>query len=315
MARRQSIENIFHTNLKNKIAFGQSKHADKADLGFGQSTYKIYSYGTYNTYLKECNQYAKWLEREKGIKKTDDIAKTEQYAKEYLQSRLDASCSIWTVKMERSALGMLYGKRIELQMPIRNTRNITRSRLETESDKHYSREGKYHDIFVMAAATSCRRCDLKALKTDCLVEKDGHLYVKIDQSKGGRDRLSYVRAEYAEEVKNIIENRNRAGYDKVFDKIPQKIDIHSLRREYCQGLYNEIKDNKELRDEILKNYQPRKELKTQKDRDGNTYTKEIQRDYYKDRNGNIYNRDDIYCCSQCLGHNRLDVSITHYLKV
>ena len=79
-------------------------------------------------------------------------------------------------------------------------------------------------------------------------------------------------------------------------------------------MYDEIKDNKELRDEILKNYPERRELKTQKDKDGNTVTKEIKSDVYKDRSGNVWKRDDIYVLSQALGHNRLDVSITHYLK-
>lgn len=146
------------------------------------------------------------------------------------------------------------------------------------------------------------------------VEKDGHLYVQFDKSKGGRDRLTYVRGEYEKEIRNIIQKARDEGRTKIFEKIPQKIDAHSLRREYCKGLYEEIKDNPKLRDDILKNYPPRHEYKTQTDKNGNSCTQEIQRDFYKDRDGNVYNRDDIYVCSQCLGHNRLDVSITHYLK-
>lgn len=316
MARKQNIENLFHTNLKDKIAFGESKHADKVsqNLNFGESTYKIYSYSTYNTYLKECLQYAKWLEAEKGIKKTDDISKTEQFAKEYLQSRLEDGVSVYTAKMERAALGMLYSKRIEIEMPVRNSKNITRSRLEVEGDKHYSETGKYKDVFDLARATGGRRSDLLKLTVDSFIEKDGHLYAQFEKSKGGRNRLTYIRDEYRQEIQDIIEKTKEAGKTKLLDKIPSRIDIHSYRREYCQNLYNEIKDNRELRDDILKNYPPRCELKTQKDKDGNSYTKEIQRDYYKDRDGNIYNRDDIYTCSQCLGHNRLDVSITNYLK-
>jgi len=314
MARKQSVENLFHTNLKNKINFGQSKPADKAGLGFGQSTYKIYSYSTYNTYLKESTAYAKWLSEEKGIKKVDDINKTEQYAKEYLQHRLDTGVSVYTAKMERAALGMLYSKQIDFKMPVRDSKNITRSRLEVENDKHYSESGKYKDVFDLAKATGGRRSDLLKLTINSFVEKNGRLYVEFDKSKGGRNRLTYVREEYRQQVQDIIQKAKEAGKTKIIDKIPQCIDVHGLRREYCQSLYNEIKNNKELRDDILKNYPHRKELKTQKDKDGNTYTKEIQRDYYKDRDGNIYDRDDIYVCSQCLGHNRLDVSITHYLK-
>lgn len=316
MARKQNIENLIHTNLKDKIAFGQSKHMDKTNqsLTFGESTYKIYSYSTYNTYLKECTAYAKWLLEEKGLKKTDDINKTREYVEEYLQSRLDNGVSVYTAKMERSALGMLYGKQINFEMPVRDSKNITRSRLSVEGDKHYSTNGKYKDVFDLARATGGRRCDLTGLTINSFKEKNGHLYVEFNKSKGGRDRITYVREEYRQEVQAIIQKAKDEGKTKLLDKIPQKIDVHGLRREYCQGLYQEIKDNRELRDDILKNYPPRREYKTQKDKDGNSYTQEIQRDFYRDRDGNTYNRDDIYVCSQCLGHNRLDVSITNYLK-
>lgn len=314
MGRKQSVENLFHSTLKNKIAFGQSKHADKAGLGFGMSTYKIYSYGTYNTYVKECLQYSKWLKTEKGIKKVDDISKTERYVKEYLQYRQEQGVSVFTLKMERSALGMLYSKTIDCELPARDSKNITRSRLAVEGDKHYSENGKYKDVFTIARATGGRRSDLSRLTVNSFIERDGHLYVQFQQSKGGRDRLTYVRSEYEQEVRDIIQKTKESDKERIFDKIPQRIDVHGLRRDYCQGLYMEIKDNRELRNDILKNYPPRHEYKTQKDKNGNSYTQEIQRDFYRDRDGNTYNRDDIYVCSQCLGHNRLDVSVTHYLK-
>lgn len=314
MARKQNIENLFHTNLKNKISFGQSKHADKNGLGFGISTYKIYSYSTYNTYVKECTLYAKWLAEEKNLKKTDNISKTEQFAKEYLQHRLNSGISVYTVKMERAALAMLYNRQIDIKLPTRNNRNITRSRHSVEGDKHYAENGKYKDVFTIGKATGGRRSDLARLTVNSFIEKNGHLYVQFDKSKGGRDRLTYVRGEYSQAIKDIIKMTRDSGKTKIFEKIPSRIDIHSLRREYCQGLYTEIKDNKDLRDDILKNYPARHEYKTQKDKFGNSYTKEIQSNFYKDRDGNIYERDTIYVCSQCLGHNRLDVSITHYLK-
>lgn len=315
MAKKQTIEHLIKQTLINRTTFGQSKHLAKQGLGFGESAFKIYSYSTHNTYLKECGAYGKWLKEAKGIGKLTDIAETEKYAKEYIEKRLSVDkVSVYTAKMEKSALGMLYGKTIEIEMPQRDNKHITRSRKETADDVHYSRNGKYVDVFNMALGTGCRRCDLVNLRTDCLIEKDGHLYIQIKRSKGGRDRLSYVREEYAEQIKEYVLKRQSEGYTKVFDKIPRKIDIHSLRREYCQGLYEEIKNNRKLRDDILKNYPERREFKTNKDKDGNKYTKEIQREFYKDRNGNVYDRDDIYVLSQCLGHNRLDVSVTHYLK-
>ena len=314
MGRKKDVERLFHQTLSDKLAFGQSKKAAKKDLGFGQSTYQIYSVNSYKTYLKQCKQYARWLKEEKGINKIDDINKTEQYAIEYIQKRLDDGKSIYTVKMERSALGMLYGKQIDIKLPVRTPDQITRSRGETKNDKYITRDGKYKDVFTISIATGSRRKDISKLCVNNFREVDGKLYVFFEKSKGGRDRLTPVLEKYEKDVRDIIEQAKADGKTRLFNHIPKEIDVHGLRREYCQGLYDEIKDNKELRNEILKNYPERRELKTQKDKDGNTVTKEIKSDVYKDRSGNVWKRDDIYVLSQALGHNRLDVSITHYLK-
>ena len=314
MGRKKDVERLFHQTLSDKLAFGQSKKAAKKDLGFGQSTYQIYSVNSYKTYLKQCKQYARWLKEEKGINKIDDINKTEQYAIEYIQKRLDDGKSIYTVKMERSALGMLYGKQIDIKLPSRTPDQITRSRKETKNDRYITRDGKYKDVFTIAIATGSRRKDISKLCVNNFREVDGKLYVFFEKSKGGRDRLTPVLEKYEKDVRDIIEQAKADGKTRLFNHIPKEIDVHGLRREYCQGLYDEIKDNKELRNEILKNYPERRELKTQKDKDGNTVTKEIKSDVYKDRSGNVWKRDDIYVLSQALGHNRLDVSITHYLK-
>lgn len=301
MARKQSIENIIHTSLKDKIAFGDSKHLDKQNLGFGESSYKIYSYSTYNTYLKECEQYARWLKEEKGINRVDDLAKTEQYAKEYIEKRLnDDKVSVYTAKLERSALSMLYNKQIEIEMPKRDNKNIKRSREQVKNDKYISENGKYKNIFIVGRATGGRRSDIKNLKPSDFIEKDGHLYVNFLKSKGGRDRLTPVREEYVSQVKEIIEKAQNERKTRLFEHIPKEIDVHSLRRDYAKNLYKDITENKELRDTYLKNYPPRNE--------------KVKRQIYKDREGNIYNRDDLYVITQALGHNRVDVSVTHYLK-
>jgi len=314
MGKKKAIENQLHNALRDKISFGQSKHKDKENLSFGESAYKVYSYSTYNTYLKIEKEYAKWLVDVKHVNKYERMENTEQYVTEYLQYRQENNISIYTLKLERSALSMVYGKKIDYELPQRDNKAITRSRKETVNDKHYSRDGKYRDVFIMGIATGGRRKDLTNLRTTDLREIDGRWYIAFKRSKGGRNRLTPVRTEYAEKVREIFLKRQKEGKEKVFDKIPKKIDIHSLRREYAQGLYKEIVENPVLRDEYLKQYPTRRELKTQKDKNGITYTKEIQTDTYKDRDGNVYNRDDLYVLSQALGHNRLEIGVHHYTK-
>lgn len=314
MGKKKAIENQLHNALKDKIAFGHSKHKDKQNLGFGKSTYKIYSYSTYNTYLKVAKEYAKWLTDTKHIGKYERMGNTEQYTTEYLKYRQDNGMSMYTLKMERSALSMLYSKQIDYELSKRNPKTITRSRKESTNDKHYNRNGKYKDVFIMALATGGRRKDLINLHASDLKEINGNLYITFNRSKGGRNRITPVRLEYAEQVRDIFLKKRVSGAKQIFDKIPSKIDIHSLRREYAQNLYQDIIETPSLRDEYLKQYPKRKELKTNTNRNGVVYTKEIKTDTYKDRDGNIYNRNDLYVISQALGHNRIDTSITHYLK-
>ncbi len=316
MARKQKTEIVFHTELKSKIAFGQSKHKDKQNLGFGKSTYKIYSHGTYNTYIKECSQYSKWLREEKGIIKIKDIGETEQFAKEYLQHRLDIGVSVYTAKLERSALAMLYSKPIDIDMPYRDNKGIVRSRHGCEYEKHISRTGKHKDIFTIAGACGCRRKDIAKLTVNSFIEKDGRLYVKMIQSKGGRNRIAPVVPALQEDVKSILEKVKNEGRETLFNMIPQKIDIHGLRREYAQNIYTAFVQDREFRNIYFKvaNIPDRHEYKVYKDKEGNTQTREINAVLYKDRDNNIYDRDNLYAVSQALGHNRLDVSVTHYLK-
>ena len=202
--------------------------------------------------------------------------------------------------MERSALGMIYGHNIEVPLPVRHNRDVKRSREETSNDKHISRTGKYADIFIIATATGCRRCDLKSLNVNSLVERNGKYFLEIKQSKGGRNRLAPVLPSKADEVKKIFEHTRVTGKTKLFDNIPKEIDVHGLRREYAQELYHTLSDEKSLRDDYLSCYPARHE--------------NVKSDYYRDREGNVFERDTVYVVSQALGHNRIDTSITSYLK-
>ena len=297
---RKTISNQIHSALADKIAFGESKHLDKIEreTSFGKSTYKIYSFSTYDTYNKVGREYGKWL-AEKGVR-YGKLADTEHYAGEYIETRLEDGKSVYTLKMERSALGMIYGHNIDVPLPIHHNEDVKRSRYDTNNDKHISRTGKYADIFTVTTATGCRRCDLKALNINSLVERDGKYFLDIKQSKGGRDRLAPILPSKVDEVRQIFECARERGKTKLFEHIPKEIDIHGLRREYAQELDHTLTDNKALRDEYLSFYPARHE--------------KVKGDLYRDREGNVFERDTVYVVSQALGHNRIDTSITAYLK-
>lgn len=87
---------------------------------------------------------------------------------------------------------------------------------------------------------------MKALNTNSLVERNGKYFLDIKQSKGGRDRLSPVLPSKADEVKKIFEQAKENGKGKLFDHIPKEIDVHGLRREYAQELYQSLTDDKSI---------------------------------------------------------------------
>lgn len=321
---RKSLTNQIDNILYKKQGFGESRHEAKQQMRetlgdkyrFGMADDKIHSYETFNTYRDACHRFATWLVEEKDIKKYSNIQDCKEYAKEYLLHRLnDEHCSVWTVKTERSALGKLYGEQIEVTLPKRDVHDITRSRMETESSKHFS-ETRNRELVDMARATGCRRSDLQDLRPrDFWKDEKGNLWVDIDKSKGGRDRSAPVLPRYKEFVEHYISDK--AQHERLFPKINNNADIHSYRGEYARELYAYVRNHTEYKEQILSAYPTRHEYKTIKDKEtGERITREITSKTITTRGADrqTYNRDDVYIVSQALGHNRLDVSITHYLK-
>lgn len=139
------------------------------------------------------------------------MAKSEEYVKDYIETRLSEGKSVYTLKMERSALSMIYGHSIDITLPVRHGSDVKRSREDTANDKHISRCGKYADVFTVACSSGCRRCDMYSLTVNSLVERDGHYFLDIQKSKGRRDRLAPILPQKAEQVKAIFEKAKETG--------------------------------------------------------------------------------------------------------
>ncbi len=321
---RSTIERQINNILYSKQGFGESRHEAKQQLReefgttyqFGMTDEKIHSYDTFDTYQKACQRFGKWLQEEKGISKKADINKCKEYAKEYLQYRLDTDkVSIWTVKMERSALAKLYGEKIDIELPKRDTKDITRSRGEKEQDKHFSEE-RNKDLVIIAKATGGRRCDLEKLTpAKFFVDRNNMMWVRFDGSKGGRDRVSPVLPQYREHIERFLQDRDKDT--RLFSKISHSADIHGYRGNYARALYKLVGEDKEFKENILKKYPERHEYKTVKDKaTGESKVYEITSEYYVTRRENkqTFVRDNAYICTCALGHTRLEVSITYYLK-
>lgn len=327
MGRKTIEQQISHT-YHDKIAFGESRHLAKQKLReengdeyrFSMTDDKIHSIETFKTYSKVGREYASWLTTIKGISKYSKLEKTEDLAKEYLEYRLELGRSIWTVKMERSALGKLYGKTIEMEMPARNRDDVKRSRNECEHDKHFSKE-KHKDEILVASACGTRREDLGKITINSFIEREEMLFVKIEGSKGGRDRIATVLPSREQEIKDLLERMKQEGKEKdvpLFDSVPKNMDVHSFRRIYAKSLMDYVEHNPEGKEIILRQYPKRREYKSVINKEtGEKELREIKSEYFRPRNVEekvCYRRDCLYAVSQGLGHNRIDVTYNSYLK-
>lgn len=295
--------------------YGQSRHKAKEALEkeyrdkgqikpFEKAVEGIYSFNTYKTYLKHGYHFVEWCIKNKGCKTYGkNLDELRQYAPEYLQAREAEGLSLYSLKSEKSALGKIFGEEIPYKFKEqRKVINITRSRGKAVRDTHFSPE-KNQELVIIAKATGGRREDISKLTPQSFItDHKGRLWVIFSQSKGGRNRISPVLPQYTEAVKNII--KSKSDDDKpIFDRINTNADIHSYRREYAQSLYNAVANDHEYRDDLLGMYPSRKEKAK-----GDFYYSHTKELPFKGR------RDDIYIVTQALGHNRLEVTVNHYLK-
>lgn len=313
MGRKTLSHQIQHT-LTEKARIGESRHQAKAEqraefdrkgekMPFGTAVEGIHSIKTFDIYKEHCQRFAEWCINEKGVSKYAKIDDIRQYSTEYLKSREADGKSLYTLKSERSALGKLFGEPVkcDFNRP-RTVKEITRSRGECVRDKHFSEE-KNRDLVTIAKATGARREDLEKMSSkDFFQDRNGNLWVRIEQSKGGRDRVAPVLPAYKEQVSRIVEENRQNS--TIFDKIHNGADIHGYRREYARELYSYVSENVEKSRNLSNMYPLRNEPSVK----GEMYHSHDKESPFHGK------RDDIYIVSQALGHNRLDVTVNHYLK-
>lgn len=310
---RVSLQNQVQHSLVSKARIGESRHAAKAELKdsyaakgekmpFGTPVEGVHSIKTFKDYKAIGERFAAWCVQEKGVSKYAKIDTIRQYATEYLKGREAEGKSLYTLKTERAALGKIFGEPISctFERP-RTTKEITRSRGEKVRDTHFSEE-RNKDLVTIAKATGARREDIAKMSAkDFFQDQRGNLWVRIEQSKGGRDRVAPVLPSYRPEVERILSERQNST---LFDKIHNGADIHSYRREYAKELYSLVKEDQAKAADYKALYGPRNEPNIKGDM---YHSHDKERPFHGARN-------DIYIVSEALGHNRLDVTVSHYLK-
>lgn len=282
--RPGSMAHQVYLRLSEKLNIGGKKHLDKRNNPEMVKN-SIYSYKTFSTYVEHGANFAKWAKETHGVRTIDEAKK---YVSEYLENQVSRGLSAYTVKLEAAALAKLYGvssRDFGVETPARHRADITRSRGEAVRDKHFSEE-HHKDLVEFCRSTGLRRKELERLTGNKLIERDGRLYVYVENGKGGKEREAPV-IHNPDLVRELCE---RAGSDRVFPKVTGNADIHGYRREYASELYGMYaRDPREL---------PREERYMCR----------------KDQAGVWYDREALRVVSEALGHNRVDVVAEHYIR-
>ena len=288
--------------LRGQLAIGVSKHETKKNEPDTYTDGRIYSWGTYNSYIKHANYFTSWCKEHYHCKTLEEC---RPHVNEYLQSRFHLSA--YTVKLDAASIAKVYQCSTTefVQTPARVRSDITRSRAEvTARDRHFSQTNN-QDLIDFCKSTGLRRSELEHLHgythdgNPNYHEQDGKLYVHVDYgTKGGRVRQVEVIGN-AEHVRTMMD---KAGSGRVFSKVHDAADIHGYRREYATAVYN-------------KYARPIDAIPYDKYHPG--LGRMIQSQVYHGRNdakGVVLDKVAMQIASQNLGHNRISVIAAHYLQ-
>ena len=147
--------------------------------------------------------------------------------------------------------------------------------------------------------TGLRRAELEKLTPEALIRREDGDYLRI-RGKGGRWRDAPIIGE-KDAIINRIESTEKGC--RVWDHVPEHMDVHSYRAEYATSIY--LMNARDLKD--------------------------IPYDYYNigigqwvqsgvyhcrgDRAGEKFDREAMKIASNALGHNRVNILAENYLRL
>lgn len=273
------LENQFHVALANKSAIGESRHLAKQTCDDKE---KIYSIKTMKKYRQVASEFATYCE-EKGVNRMN---KAKTLADDYLASLRDAGKSAWTQQTARSALHKLYGEQFTtVQLDQKKRSNITRSRLDTPSARHFS-EKNNSELVNLLKHTGLRREEVESLKGNQLHFVNGQAFLTIKGGKGGKNREVPI---LDNDKSTIALISSTEPNKRVFDHVHSKCNVHGYRADYACSMYLKHARNLSLLDRKQKYF------------------------CRKDKAGLVFDRKAMMITSIALGHNRLNIIADNYL--
>ena len=322
-----------YERLNGMQAFGESRRAAKVE---GTDRDKIFSFNTYKSYWKHTKYFIKYIKEHHPECTT--LKKARKYVGEWLQDSVDRGLSAWTIGVQRSAMGKLYGIAPDdedfFKAPKKQRENIKRSRGVRVRDKHFSKTNN-DGLIKFCQGTGLRRKELQELRgkdlmtraqieteiselkklppaeltpdterrlgmlQDALMFREDY-FTHVRNGKGGRERISPIIGPNMEQIVERI--RNTPAEEKVWQHVHQSADIHGYRAEYATAIYKS-------------HARPIAEIPYDRVNKGTGHRYQSQ--VYtcrKDESGRKLDKAAMLVCSKALGHNRLEVVANNYIR-
>ncbi len=323
-----------YEKLTGMQAFGESKAQAMKE---GTARDKIFSAKTYKVYWEHTKKFVQYINER--FPECKSLKKARKYVTEYLKMREDQGLSAWTIQTEAKSLGKLFGITPEdpdyYKPPARRREDISRSRLKRSRDKHFSvtnndelirfckgvgarregltkmrgrdlrtREQIQKEVEKLTAISRTRNLTAEEQK-DLRINKDALLFDKSEyfvylKEKGGRERISPIIGPDAGAI--VARIKNTPPDEKVWQHVHSAADIHGYRSDYSNEIYKEYA-------------RPIEEIPYDKvnEKSGIKYRSEA---YYcrRDERGRVLDKRAMRMASISLGHSRIDVVASSYLR-
>lgn len=292
MSKRKGIIYAALQRLHAMMALKESRYkAKKARRAAGEriwsfTTERIHSLTTRGVYQQHILAFVNWARDTYHVTHLEQLdERADELVTEYLKHHIAAGRSPYTLQTERAALRMFFHNRglaASIRLPARKREQIRRSRGPVAQDKEFQPLNWQREIRFLHAC-GLRRSEARALLVgDVQRYADGHVEIQVKRGKGGRARTVPVLPGQEQDVLSVITGRRNE--EQALGRLPVRLDIHSLRREYAQALYLYYAPDRKL--------PPSTGRLKPEDYDALAAMK----------------------VSEALGHHRLQVALTHYLR-
>lgn len=258
----------------------------------------IHSASTATTYRSVINTFGDYLKGE-GVRTMADI--TETHIRGFFDSRADRSQ--WTLSKDLSAINKVLGTRYEgkaMGLTGRRSDNILNNR--GLAKQNTSRSERNAEAIRFVAATGIRRQSIATITPgQAVYGQSGQVVGFAVTEKGGRNRCCVVLESEREWVTGLVKSRGAEPNAPMLKAVDKNANPHYYRAEYARALYEDLKGAGDY-------YDGMKALFI------NEQAAERAVSRYAHDTCHGYILGVIAEVSQNMGHNRLDVVMTHYLR-